>query len=63
VGINSGIVTGYDGTPKTTDKVVPMFVPHVTYAVKNLRAEVGLVPSLGIANRTPVMVFTIGTRF
>jgi len=63
VGVNSGLATGYDGTPYTKDKVVFMVVPHLTYAVKNIRTEVGIVPSTGVNNRTPVMTFTVGTKF
>lgn len=63
VGVNSGVVTGYGGTPNTKSNVALMIVPHVTYAVKNFRAEIGIVPSVGVDNRTPVMTFTIGSRF
>ena len=63
VGLNSGFVTGYDDTANNDSKIAVMLVPHVTYAVKNFRAEVGFIPSLGIENRTSVVAFTVGSRF
>jgi len=63
VGVNAGVVTGYDGTPNTNHELALMIVPHVTYALKNLRADVGYVPSMREDNRTSVFMFTIGTKF
>ena len=63
VGVNSGIVTGYENTPVNGDKLRIMVLPHVTYALKNFRTEVGYAPSFGIEGSTSIIVLTIGTRF
>ena len=62
-GINLGLVSGYDDTPNTDYKVIVMLVPHITYAVKNLRTEFGFIPSYGVEGKTSAMTLTVGTRF
>ena len=63
VGVNSGIVTGYGNTPVKGEKLRLMILPHVTYALKNFRTEIGYAPSFGIEGNTSIVVLTIGTRF
>ena len=62
-GINLGLVSGYEDTPSTDYKIMIMLVPHITYAVKNFRAEFGLIPSYVTAGEISAMSLTIGTRF
>ena len=62
-GIITALVTGYDETPNTRQKIILTLVPHVTYSLKNVRAELGIMPSLGSDNRAPALTLTIGTRF
>ena len=63
IGVNSGIVTGYGNTPVKGEKLRLMLLPHVTYALKNFRTEIGYAPSFGIEGSTSIIVLTIGTRF
>lgn len=63
VGVNGGIVSGYEDTPNSRTSIAPMVIPHISYSLKTLRAEVGLIPSLGIEGTTSVVVLTIGNRF
>ena len=62
-GLNTGVASGYEGTINSENKLLLMFIPHITYTLKNIRAEIGYIPSFGKENHTSVVVFSIGTQF
>lgn len=63
VGIAAILVSGYDETRYGSGKVIPTFMPQLTYTVKNIRVEVGVIPSFGKRDYTAISTLTVGSRF
>lgn len=63
VGISAVVVTGYEDTRYTSASAIVMFLPNLTYSLKNFRVELGIIPAFSKRDYTAVTTFTIGTKF
>jgi hypothetical protein len=63
VGISAVLVTGYEDTRYTSAKVIAMFIPQLTYSLKKIRVELGVIPSFSKRDYKAITTLTIGTKF
>ena len=58
VGIDVGAATGYDETPVSDTKIVPIAMPHLSLIFKNFKFQLGYIPPVS-PKLTSVLTFSV----